>query len=107
MVKNPSGEFVEPTLETVTAAAAGTQLPDTTDFRVSITNAPGQNAYPIASYTWLLIPKTPRDSAKHRALTSFVQWAIGSEAQRMAADLHYAPLPMPVIEKVKARLTQP
>jgi len=104
IVKNRAGNFVEPTLETVTAAAAGTTLPDTTDFRVSITDAPGANAYPISSYTWLLVPKTARDPAKHQAIRDFIGWAMQPEAQRMAADLHYAPLPVPVIEMVKARL---
>ena len=104
IVKNAAGNFVEPTLETSTAAAAGIDLPADTDFRVSITNAEGPNAYPISSFTWLLIRKEGQDQGKSKAIWDFVRWMSGAEAQRMAADLHYAPLPMPVIELVRARL---
>lgn len=103
-VKNASGNFVEPTLQTSTAAAAGVDLPPDTDFRVSITNASGPNAYPITSFTWLLIRKEGQDPAKSQAIWDFVRWMSNAEAQRLAADLHYAPLPMPVIELVQARI---
>jgi phosphate transport system substrate-binding protein len=104
VVKNASGNFVEPTLQTATAAAAGLDLPPDTDFRVSITNAPGPNAYPITSFTWLLIRKEGQDPAKAKVIWDFVRWMSEAEAQRLAADLHYAPLPMPVIELVQKRL---
>ena len=104
VVKNAAGNYVEPTLETATAAAAGVDLPPDTDFRVSITNADGPNAYPITSFTWLLIRKEGQDAAKSKAIWSFVRWMAQPEAQRLAADLHYAPLPMPVIELVQKRL---
>lgn len=104
IVKNAAGNFVEPTLQTATAAASGVDLPPDTDFRVSITNAPGPNAYPITSFTWLLIRKEGQDAAKAKTIWDFVGWMTDAEAQRMAADLHYAPLPMPVIELVKKRL---
>jgi phosphate transport system substrate-binding protein len=103
-VKNAEGEFVEPSLKSVTAAAAATTLPPDTDFRVSITNAKGPGVYPISSFTWLLIQPEPRDSAKAAQIESFIDWMLKPEAQRMAADLHYAPLPVPVIELVQKRL---
>jgi phosphate transport system substrate-binding protein len=103
-VKNAEGEFVEPSLKSVTAAAAATTLPPDTDFRVSITNARGAGAYPIASFTWLLIQPEPRDSAKGAQIEDFIKWMLQPEAQRMAADLHYAPLPVPVIELVRKRI---
>jgi phosphate transport system substrate-binding protein len=102
-VRNDAGNFIEPTLNSVSAAASA-ELPPDTDFRVSITNAPGEAAYPIASFTWLLVRPEPRDTAKARILKEFMTWMITPEAQRMATDLHYAPLPMPVIEQVQERL---
>ncbi|MGH7579390.1 MAG: phosphate ABC transporter substrate-binding protein PstS [Gemmatimonadales bacterium] len=105
-VKNPAGEFVEPSLKSVTAAAAATTLPPDTDFRVSITNAEGPGAYPISSFTWLLVQPQPRDSAKGERIKAFVDWMLQPEAQRMAADLHYAPLPVPVIELVQKRMRE-
>lgn len=103
-VKNASGAFVEPSLESVTAAAAGTKLPKDTDFRVSITNAPGAAAYPISSFTWLLVHKDTRDAAKARVLRDFLTWMLTPDAQKMAAGLHYAPLPAEVVTLVQARL---
>jgi phosphate transport system substrate-binding protein len=106
-VKNAAGPFVRPSLKSVTAAASGAKLSPDTDFRVSITNPSGADAYPIASFTWLLIQPQPRDSAKGAQLAKFLQWMLQPEAQRMAADLHYAPLPVPVIELVQERLANP
>ena len=103
-VKNAAGEFVEPSLKSVTAAAAAAELPPDTDFRVSITNAKGPGVYPISSFTWLLVQPQPRDSAKGARIREFVKWMLQPEAQRMAADLHYAPLPVPVIELVQKRI---
>ena len=103
-VKNEAGNFITPSLETVTAAAAGTKLPKDTDFRVSITNAPGDQAYPIASFTWLLVKKDNKDAAKAKLIRDFLTWMITPEAQKMAAELHYAPLPDPVVSLVQARL---
>ena len=106
-VRNAAGTFVTPSLASVTAAAEE-ELGDTTDFRVSITNASGPEAYPISSFTWLLVrPSGLADSAKQVALENFMGWMVGPEAQRMAADLGYAPLPMPVIERVQATLDAP
>jgi phosphate transport system substrate-binding protein len=103
-IKNASGSFITPSLESVTAAAAGIKLPKDTDFRVSITNAPGADAYPISSFTWLLVRKDNRDPAKAKLIKDFLAWMITPEAQKMAADLHYSPLPAPVIALIEARL---
>jgi phosphate transport system substrate-binding protein len=103
-VRNADGAFIEPSLKTVSAAASGAKLGPETDFRVSITNPSGKDSYPISSFTWLLVRQQPRDSAKARVLNDFLRWMLQPEAQRMAADLHYAPLPVPVIELVQKRL---
>ena len=103
-VKNAAGNFIAPSLETVTAAAAGAKLEKDTDFRVSVTNAPGAQAYPIASFTWLLVSKDNKDPAKAKLIRDFLSWMITPEAQKMAAELHYAPLPAPVVSLVQARL---
>lgn len=103
-VKNSTGNFVEPSLASVTAAAAGADLKPGTDFRVSITNPAGEAAYPISSFTWLLLKRSNPDSAKARLIKDFVTWMITPDAQRMASELHYAPLPIPVIELIQQRL---
>jgi phosphate transport system substrate-binding protein len=105
-IKNAAGQYVEASLKSVTAAAsaAAAELDPNTDFRVSITNTKGAEAYPISSFTWLLVQKTPTDSAKGEAIRKFLVWMLEPEAQRMAADLHYAPLPMPVIELLQKRV---
>lgn len=103
-LQNAAGEFVKPTLASVTAAAAGVDLPADTDFRVSITNPDGTGAYPIASFTWLLIRPDMADMAKARALKDFLTWMTGDEAQAMAAELKYAPLPAPVVTLVNERV---
>jgi phosphate transport system substrate-binding protein len=103
-IKNASGSYIDPSLETVTAAAAGMKLPKDTDFRVSITNAPGAEAYPIASFTWLLVKKDNKDPAKAKLIRDFLTWMITPEAQKMASELHYSPLPAPVVSLIQARL---
>ncbi len=75
------------------------------DFRVSITNSPGKNAYPIASFTWLLIPTNPTDKAKGKILKDFLFWML-DQGQTMTEALSYAPLPKVVVEKEKAAITQ-
>ena len=102
-IQNAGGVLVQPTLKSVAAAAAGATLPPDTDFRVSITNAAGRDSYPIASFTWLLIRKEDPDSARAKTIREFVAWMLEPPAQRMAADLHYAPLPVKVIEMVQKR----
>ena len=101
-VKNPGGEFVKASLESVTIAAASVKdMPD--DFRVSITNAPGKGAYPIASFTWLLVPAEWGDATKEKAFVAFLNWMV-DQGQSMTATLQYAPLPKNVAAKVKARI---
>jgi phosphate transport system substrate-binding protein len=102
-IKNAEGVFVEPTLKSVSAAAGGARLGPDTDFRVSNTNPKGRDSYPVASFTWLLVHQTPTDSVKGRLVRNFLVWMLRPPAQRMAADLHYAPLPVPVIELVQKR----
>jgi len=103
-LRNQAGSFVEPSIKRVTAAAAGATLDSTTDFRVSITNAPGADAYPISSFTWLLVHRAGGDAAKEQKIREFLRWMLEPEAQRMAADLQYAPLPVPLIELIQRTL---
>jgi phosphate transport system substrate-binding protein len=97
-VKNASGEFVEASLASVTAAAAATAKTMPDDFRVSITNAPGKGAYPISSFTWILVPEKIADPAKKKAITDFLTWML-NDGQKMTAALSYAPLPKEVAAK--------
>jgi len=103
-IKNPAGKFVEPSLASVSAAAASAKFEKNTDFRVSITNAPGEAAYPISSFTWLLIQTNIKDPAKGKAIKDFLSWMLTAEAQKMAEELKYAPLPAPVVSLVQSRL---
>ena len=103
-VKNGAGSFVEPSLESVTAAAASARLGKDTDFRVSITNAPGVASYPISSFTWLLVRKDTKDAGKAKLLKDFLTWMITPEAQAMAQELHYSPLPTEVVTLIRDRL---
>jgi len=105
-IRNAAGVLVQPTLKSVAAAAVGAHLPPDTDFRVSITNAPGRDSYPISSFTWLLNRKEDPDTARAKTIHDFVAWMLEPAAQRMAADLHYAPLPVPVIEMVQKRIVR-
>ena len=102
-IKNAAGEFIKPSLDSVTAAAASaaSQMPE--DFRVSITNAPGRDAYPLSSYTYLLVYKEQQDQAKGRELVAFLRWALHG-GQQTAKDLLYAPLPAGVIEKADTKI---
>jgi phosphate transport system substrate-binding protein len=97
-VKNSAGTFVKADLASVTEAASGAVKTMPEDFRVSITNAPGKNAYPISSFTWLLIPEKFKDGGKRDALKGFVKWAI-TDGQGFAENLSYAKLPKEVIDK--------
>lgn len=102
-VKNPVGEFVKASLESTTMAAASAKMPP--DFRVSITNAPGKGAYPIASFTWLLIPVQAKDAKRGQIIKDFLNWMVDS-GQTMVTQLSYAPLPKEVAGKVKATIAQ-
>jgi phosphate transport system substrate-binding protein len=104
-MQNASGKFIEPSVAAVTAAAASAKLPSTTDFRVSIVNAPGGDAYPISSFTYLLIPKTFADATKGKKLIDFVKWAI-HDGEKEAPALDYAPLPESIVAMLDQRLSQ-
>ncbi|HUL72628.1 MAG TPA: phosphate ABC transporter substrate-binding protein PstS, partial [Vicinamibacterales bacterium] len=98
VVQNQAGEFVKATLQSVTAAAAaasGSKMP--ADFRVSITNAEGKDAYPISSFTWMLFYENPKDKAQAKTMVDFMKWAL-TDGQKYCADLGYAPLPSEVVQ---------
>ncbi len=103
-VRNQGGEFVKASLDSVTAAAASVKnMP--ADFRVSITDAPGKDAYPISSFTWLLIPTQAKEQAKGKIIAAFLTWMV-NDGQKLTADLSYAPLPASVAAKVKDTIKQ-
>src|SRR5215470_16895637 len=103
-VQNSAGVFLKGSLASVTAAAASVKdMPD--DFRVSITNAPGKDAYPISSFTWLLVPAEWKDASKGKAFVGFLNWMV-DKGQDMTSALQYAPLPKAVATKVKAKIKE-
>jgi phosphate transport system substrate-binding protein len=104
-LQNKAGNFITPTIEAVTAAAAGAMadMGPTTDFRVSLTNSPGAQAYPISSFTWLLLRKDYPDATKARELAKFV-WSCITQGQAQAPKLGYAPLPAQLQPWIQARL---
>jgi len=104
VVKNSGGNYVKASLDSVTAAAASAKtIP--ADFRVSITNAPGKEAYPISSFTWLLVPEKSKDAGKGKIIADFLNWMV-DDGQKMTAELTYAPLPESVASKVKGAIKQ-
>ena len=102
-VKNATGNFVKPTLDSVTAALAMADVPD--DFRFSMTNAPGKDAYPIAGATWLLVYQNQKDHEKGKKLAEFLKWA-ETDGEKMAKDLDYAPLPETLQQRVLKRIDE-
>ena len=102
-VKNSSGEFITPTLESITAALETAEIPD--DFRFSMTNASGKDAYPICGATWLLVYEQQKDPAKGKKLVEFLKWAV-KDGEKMAKDLNYAPLPESVQQRVLKRIDE-
>jgi phosphate transport system substrate-binding protein len=105
LVKNAAGKFTKASLETVTQAAAGAAQNMPADFRVSITNAAGENAYPISSFTWLLIPTQFSDPKKGAAMKDFLTWML-ADGQKQVTALTYAPLPPEVVAKVNAQISR-
>jgi phosphate transport system substrate-binding protein len=97
-VKNPAGQFLLADLAGITAAAAGAAKEIKDDFRVSITNAPGKTAYPVSTFTYLLIPEKVKDPAKKKAITDFLKWML-TDGQTQTEALSYAPLPKAVADK--------
>ena len=102
-VKNAAGKFVKASLASTTAAAGGVTMPD--DFVVSITNSPAKDAYPVASFTYLLIPTKWEDAGKRQAITDFLHWML-DHGQTAAPSLDYAPIPKSVSEKERARIKE-
>ncbi|HVF89663.1 MAG TPA: phosphate ABC transporter substrate-binding protein PstS [Blastocatellia bacterium] len=102
-LKNAAGRFAKPALQSITAAAASIagQMPD--DLRVSITNAPGPDAYPVSAFTYLLVYKDQKDPVKGKALVDFLWWAI-HDGQQMASEMGYAPLPAEVVTRAEAKI---
>jgi phosphate transport system substrate-binding protein len=104
-VQNSTGAFVVPSVASVTAAAAGAAANMPPDFRVSITNAPGADAYPISSFTWILLYEDPSDKGQAATMKEFMRWAL-TDGQKMAPDLGYASLPPQVVETEMKALEQ-
>jgi phosphate transport system substrate-binding protein len=104
-IKNAAGNFVLPSIESTTAAAAGVfeKLPPTSDYRISIVNAPGAQAYPISSLTWILVYKNQSNAAKGQKLVDFLKWAL-HEGEQSAAALDYAPLPAAMITRLESHI---
>ena len=102
-IKNQAGEFIQPTLDAVTAAAAESLATTPEDLRVSITNAAGKGAYPISSYTYILVYKEQKDAAKGKALVDFLWWGI-HDGESYARDLQYAPLPKEIVTRAEAKI---
>ena len=103
VVQNQAGSFVKASLATATAAAAAAAKNMPPDFRVSIVNAAGANAYPITSFTWMLFYQSPKDKVQGKAMVDFLTWAL-TDGQKFTADLGYAPLPQPVVQLEMAQL---
>lgn len=102
-IKNSSGKYIKADFNSVTAAAAGAAKDMPADFRVSITNAPGATAYPISSFTWLLIPNQIKDPAKKKEIVDFLNWIL-TDGQKDCQALSYAPLPASVVAKEKKQI---
>ena len=99
-LKNSAGTFVEPSIESTSAAAAGATKSMPADYRISLVNQPGKNAYPIVGFTWLLVYQEQKDKAKGKKLVEFLNWEL-KQGQKMAAKMLYAPLPANVAKMVE------
>jgi phosphate transport system substrate-binding protein len=104
-VKNQAGNFVKASIESVKAAAAEVAHNMPNDFRVSITNAPGEKAYPISSFTWLLVPAKFDDKTKLKVMKDFLQWMV-TDGQKLTQELLYVPLPEEVVAKEQAAFSK-
>jgi len=102
-VKNASGNFITPSIDGVTAAAAAAAASVPDDLRVSITNAAGPETYPISSYTYILLYKNQKDAAKGKALVDFLWWGL-HDGEGFAKDLQYAPLPADIVKRAEAKI---
>jgi phosphate transport system substrate-binding protein len=102
VVRNSSGNYIKASLASTTAAAASAKFKPG-DFRVSITNAPGKEAYPISSFTYLLVPTNWKDAGKQKIMVNFLHWML-DDGEQMVTDLDYAPLPKSLIEMEKTTI---
>lgn len=102
-VRNSAGKFITPSIESVTAAMDAAHVPD--DFRFSMVNPSGPEAYPVAGATWLLVYQQQRDKVKGRKLVEFLKWAM-KDGEAMAPQLHYAPLPPALVKRVNAEIDE-
>lgn len=103
-IKNASGNFIEPSIDAVTAAASASAANTPEDLRVSITNAAGPQAYPISSYTYILVFKQQKDAAKGKALVDFLWWGI-HDGEQFAKELQYAPLPADIVKRAEGKIS--
>lgn len=99
-LKNSAGSYVEPSIASTSAAAAGATKSMPADYRVSLVNQPGKNSYPIVGFTWLLVYQNPKDKVKGKKLVEFLNWEL-KQGQKMAAKMLYAPLPANVAKMVE------
>jgi phosphate transport system substrate-binding protein len=103
LIKNKSGNFVPASLDSVTAAATGALANTPDDLRVSITDSPGADAYPVSSYTYILAYKDQKDAAKGKALVDYLWWCI-HDGEKFAGELKYAPLPDEIVKRAEAKI---
>jgi phosphate transport system substrate-binding protein len=105
LIRNSAGQYVAPSVASITAAAAGVAsgLSANTDYRISIINAPGHDAYPISSMTWVILYRNQSDPAKGKKLVDFLRWGL-SDGQKLESALNYAPLPDAMLAPLRARL---
>jgi phosphate transport system substrate-binding protein len=103
-IKNAAGNYITPTIDAVTAAAAASAAATPDDLRVSITNATGADVYPISSYTYILVYKDQKDTRKGKALVDFLWWGI-HDGQAHGKGLEYAPLPADIVKRAEGKLS--
>jgi phosphate transport system substrate-binding protein len=101
-IKNAAGEFVKPNAKSIGEAASALESKMAQGFRVSLTNPPGKESYPIASFTWLYVPEHAAEPERGKAVNEFLQWIYG-QGQEIARDRGYAPLPVSVLARVKEK----
>jgi phosphate transport system substrate-binding protein len=101
-IRNADGEFVRPSARSIAAAATALTSKATDDFRISLTNAPGKESYPISSFTWFYVPAAAKDSQRGRAVAEYLKW-VYTNGEKMAQQQGYPPLPDDLLAKVAAK----
>lgn len=101
-IKNAAGEFIKPTTKSIAAAASATGGKFGNDFRISLTNSPGKESYPISSFTWIYVPAVANDPERGRAVADYMKW-VYTTGLKIAQERGYATLPEDVLEKVMAK----